>query len=125
MLTQWLSGVDSEPSWNDIIKALHNPAVNYPALAEEIKQKHCNIKLDGSHTAIIRKSVTTQESRGSYLTTVTSLRSYPVKELLPKFTQIPTLHSRYQWRRVKISVKLIESFKTITCTDQSSIIYSV
>ena len=38
MLTYWLSCLDLEPSWKQVITALRSRAVNYPALAEEIEQ---------------------------------------------------------------------------------------
>ena len=124
MLTHWLSRVDPEPSWNDIIFALYNPAVNYPALAEEIKQEYCSIDLGESHTEpVIRRSATRQETRGSYLATVTNLKSYAVKELLPKPTRIPTLHSRYWSKSVnRWKGMLIQSLESIACTQSSMIV---
>ena len=40
MLTYWLSCLDLQPSWKQVIVALRSRAVNYPLLAEEIEQTY-------------------------------------------------------------------------------------
>ena len=42
LLRHWLSGVDPQPSWKALVAALRSPAVNYPALANDIGQKRCS-----------------------------------------------------------------------------------
>ena len=50
MLRQWLSKVDLEPTWEALIAALRIPAVNYPALANEIKLKFCDAPTKSTET---------------------------------------------------------------------------
>ena len=52
LLRRWLSGVDPLPSWKALIAALRTPAVNYPALASEIEQKHSS-KAAGIHVQFV------------------------------------------------------------------------
>ena len=46
LLKRWLSNVDPQPSWEALVAALRNPAVNYPALASEIELKFCGAYIE-------------------------------------------------------------------------------